>query len=228
MNGKRSFSYLTVLVMLFITTYLTTGMVQYRLIAFGHMYFSAAILIYPLSYVISDIVTEVYGYQYSRQLLWCGIGAWLLAGAYVLLATHLTPPTFWKHYAAQYDFIMSPYFRYAVSSAFGVMLGQFLNIYLISKLKIFTQGKYFWLRSVSSTFIGDGITILVALFFIYYGDMPIINIFEIIGVEILINIAYTAVMAVPAVFVVRFLKSAENMDAYDINVNFNPFRFKTT
>lgn len=209
-------------------TYLTTGIVQYRLISFGHIYFSFAIFVYPLSYLICDIVTEVYGYRQSRQLIWCGIAAWILAGILVTIATHTSPPAFWQGYAKQYDHIMGSYLRYGLSSAAGVMLGQFLNIYIISKLKILTRGRYFWLRSVSSTFAGDTITITVALVFIYYGDMPISNIFEIIFYEIIVNCGYIAIMAIPAIFIVRILKKAENVDAYDHDINFNPFKFTLT
>lgn len=218
--------YLVVLVTLFITIYLTTGMVQSRLITIGHEYISSAIYIYPLSYLITDIVTEVYGYRVARQLIWCGILAWLFAGTFIAFIVHLTPPHFWAGYAKEFDFIMSPYLRYACSSAAGVLLGQFLNIYIIAKFKILARGRYFWLRSVTSSFIGDGITIFVALVFIYYGRMPLMNIFEIIFFEFLINIVYTAIIAFPAVYVVKFLKRAENMDVYDYNISFNPFKFK--
>lgn len=220
--------YILILATIFITIYLTTGIVQYRLITFGHIYFSSAIYIYPLSYLICDVVTEVYGYKICRQLIWCGIIAWLMAGIFIEFVTYLRPPSFWRSYAEQYDYIMGSYLRYAYSSAAGVLLGQFLNSYLISKLKIFVKGRYFWLRSVISTFVGDGITIFIALLFIYYGRMPISNVFEIIFYEIIINVIYCGVIAIPAVFLVRFLKRAEQLDTYDYNVNFNPFKLGLT
>lgn len=218
--------YLMLLVVLFITIYLATGMVQYRLVSITHsIYFSFAIFIYPLSYLICDLVTEVYGYQVSRQLIWCGILAWILAGICVKLATFTPYPLFWKHYANEYDYVMGSYLRYGLSSAFGVTAGQFLNAWMLSRCKVLMHGRYFWLRCVVSTILGDAITISIALFFIYYGDMSLSKIFAIIFNEIIVNIVYTAFMAIPAVFIANKLKRVERMDVYDSFVNFNPFKF---
>ena len=120
---------------------------------------------------------------------------------------------------------MGSYLRFAASSASGLLLGQFLNIYIISKLKILVGGRYFWLCSVSSTILGDGITIFIALIFVFYGRMPFLSILEIIFFEIALNMVYSTVIAFPAVYIVRYLKHAENMDTFDINISYNPFRF---
>lgn len=218
--------YLMLLVVLFITIYLATGMVQYRLVSITHsIYFSFAIFIYPLSYLISDLVTEVYGYQVARQLIWCGILAWVFAGVCVKLATLMPYPLFWKHFAFEYDDILGTYLRNQLSGSLGVMLGQFLNVWILSKCKVLLQGRYFWFRCVLSTVIGDAITITVALFLVYFGKMAMGHIFAIIFNEIVVNILYTAIMAFPAVFVANALKKAEKLDTFDYSVNFNPFKF---
>jgi uncharacterized integral membrane protein (TIGR00697 family) len=222
---KTQYKYLIILVTLFVTTYLVTGMVQYRLVALGKSYFSFAILVYLLSYLISDMVTEVYGYRYGRHLVWCGIVAWLIAGLCITVAVHLEAPTFWSDYAKKYDFIMSPYLRYALSSVFVVLLGQFINIYMVSRFKVLMKGRLFWVRSITATLVGDGITISIAVFFIYYGKMALVNIGEIIALEIIINIIYVGVCVIPASFLVAFLKRAEGVDVYDTNIQFNPFKF---
>ena len=124
--------------------------------------------------------------------------------------------------------MMAPYFRTIMSGIAAVIAGQFLNIYLIAKLKIMTRGRFFWARSVSSCFFGDAITTILSIFFIFAGRMPYQEITQIIGLEFLISIVLQAIFALPVTFLVCFLKNSEKIDAYDVSLNFNPFKFTTT
>jgi queuosine precursor transporter len=216
--------YLLILASIFFTSYLASPIVQNRLVAFSHTYFSATLFVYPLSYSILDIVTEVYGYRVSRQLVWCGIFAWLFSGLFFLWVTHLPGPSFWGKYDKAFDYVLHPYLRSVLSGSTAVLLGQFINIYIISKWKVIVQGRYFWLRSVGSSFIGNAITIILALLFIYLGRMPFQQLLNIIIFEVVADIIYCAIAAVPATIVVGILKAKEKIDVYDSHINFNPFK----
>ncbi len=227
MSGKVKIpKYLLFLMMLFIVCYLVSAIVQHRLVSIGPAIFTATAFAYPLSNIILDIVTEVYGYNVSRQMIWCGIVAWFVMGLFLVIIIHLPMPAFWSDYDNKFTFVMVPYIRSILSDSLGILCGQFINIYIISKLKVLLKGRYFWLRSVSSSFIGDIVTILIAIILIYYGTMPLSKVCTIAFYGIVLNIIYCAIAATPAIFVVKMLKYAEKIDIYDHKTDYNPFRFK--
>ncbi len=217
--------YLLILFMLFIVCYLVSALVQHRLVFIGGATFTATAFSYPLANLISDIVTEVYGYRVSRQMIWCGIAGWFVMGLFLLVIIHLPIPTFWSNYDNEFSVVMSPYMRSIIFDSIGIIIGQFVNIYLLSKFKILMRGRFFWLRSVGSTFIGDVITILIAVVSIYYGTMPLSKIYTIAFYGIALNIVYCAIAATPLMIIVQILKRLENMDTYDYGINYNPFKF---
>ncbi len=225
MKTRSHYKYLILLTTLFITCYLLTAVVQNRLVGFHHIFLTGAIFIYPISYLLSDIVTEVYGYKFSRQMIWCGIISWIIMALFLEFIMKLKVPHFWKTYDNDFSVIFAPILRDVLAGSIAVMAGQFLNIYAISKLKILTKGRYFWIRSVSSSLVGNFLTNFIALFFIFFGRTSTHSTFEIMIYDILMDIIYTGALALPAVFFAAFLKRAEGIDAYDLNINFNPFKF---
>lgn len=221
------FKHIYLLLALMITFYMTTAIVQNRLVALtDHYYVAAAVFVYPLSYLISDIVAEVYGYQFSRQMLWLGLMSWFISAFFVMIFIREPYPAFWAAYSIKYDDVMSPMFRCMVSGVVAVITGQFINMYCIAKLKILTRGSYFWIRSVSSCLIGDVITVFLSIIFIFVGRMSFEHILEIASLEIVISIILQSLFAIPAMFIVAFLKHAENINYFDYNTNFNPFKFE--
>lgn len=224
-SGGMRFKYLILITTIVVTLYIVTAVVQNRLVSLRGFDVCAAIFVYPFSYLFCDISTEVYGYKVSRQILWCGLLSWLISGLFITLAVDLPAPSFWSGYSQKFNVVMEPYFRTIMAGIVAVIAGQFLNIYTISKFKILTQGRFFWARSVSSCFTGDLITTILSLSFIFLGRISLHEITQLIIYELAISITIQAVFAVPATVLVRFLKKSENIDAYDYNVNFNPFKF---
>lgn len=222
---RAGFKYLTLLTAVIVTFYIVTAIVQNRLVVIGNFDLSAAIFVYPFSYLICDVMTEVYGYKVARQVLWCSLLSWILSGVLIISVINLPTPGYWSSYSEQFDTVMAPYLRTIVSGIVAVVAGQFLNIYAISKLKILTNGRFFWIRSVSSCFSGDAITTTLALTFIFAGRLSFDKIAVMITSQIVIAMILQGFFALPAGILVRFLKKLEKIDAYDINVNFNPFKF---
>ena len=221
------FKYLTLISTLIVTLYMVTAVVQNRIIAIGDFNVCAAIFVYPFSYVLSDICTEIYGYKTSRQIIWCSLLSWLVSGMFISLIISAPTPHFWSNYSKQFNTVMAPYFRTILSGIAAVIAGQFLNIYIIAKLKILMRGRYFWIRSVSSCFFGDAITTLLSISFIFAGRMPFSQIGEIIAAEFFLSIILQAIFAIPSTVIVHILKKSENIDVYDRHINFNPFKFST-
>lgn len=227
-SNRVGLKYLTLITTLVVTFYIVTAVVQNRLVSIHGFNVCAAIFVYPFSYLFCDITTEVYGYKVTRQLLWCGLLSWLISGFLIAGVIKLPTPGFWSTYSQQWDVVMSPYLRTVSSGIIAVIAGQFINIYMISKFKILTMGRYFWLRSVGSCFTGDLITTVLSLSFIFVGRMPFHNIMELIIYELSLSIAIQALFAIPGTLVVYFLKKSENIDTYDYSTNFNPFKFKVS
>jgi uncharacterized integral membrane protein (TIGR00697 family) len=226
MQGIR-YKYLTLISSIVVTLYIVTAVVQNRLVSIHGFDICAAIFVYPFSYLLCDISAEVYGYKITRQILWCSLLSWIISGLFIAFTIRLPTPIFWSSYSQEFNVVMSPYLRTIMSGIVAVVAGQFINIYTISKFKILTRGRFFWMRSVSSCLTGDLITTVLSLSFIFLGRMPFHEITQLIVYELTISIVIQAIFAIPATLIVNFLKKSENADAFDYNVNFNPFKFST-
>ncbi len=228
MNTKISrtpYKYFTFLITAFISCYLISGFVLNRLISIdGYYYITGGTFIYFLSPIICDVVTEVYGYKIARQMLWAGLFAQFFMGIVAILVMRAPVPSFWTTTDADYSVVLDPLMRSCISGFLAIFIGQFTNAYLISKWKILLKGKYFWLRSVASSFIGDSLTVTIAVLGIFIGRMPTHDLSQTLIPELVIMILFSLLASVPASLLAKFLKRAENMDPYDNNVNFNPFK----
>ena len=223
--SSKGFKILIWLIGLFFTSYTATLILQNRVIAIGHLSFCAAILAYPLSYSLCDIVAEVYGFKVARQLIFSGIVSWIIIASLIEITIHSPIPIFWAKYDKAYDYVMAPVFRGVMLGIASVIIGQIVNIYLLTKLKYKTKGRFFILRSISSTAIGDLITVILALFGVFYGRMHLQNIIGIITYEYLFMVVYAIVMSIPAAVIAYHLKKIEGQP-FSYSNNHNPFKVK--
>lgn len=219
-----SYKYLNALMVAFITCYLTSEVILNRLISIGGGYITGGTFIYFISPMVTDVVTEVYGYKIARQMLWYGVFAWFFLGASVALCLQAPYPPFWANNAEAYQTALGSLFHSSLVSSVAVLTGQMTNAYFISKWKILLRGRFFWLRSVSSSIIGDSITVTLSIFGIFAGRVTADAVMLTLIPEICVMIIFSAIGAIPAVFLVRIIKKAENLDNYDIGINFNPFK----
>jgi uncharacterized integral membrane protein (TIGR00697 family) len=222
---QKQYKYLTFFIVCFITCYLTSEVVINRLVSFGGGYITGGTFIYFISPMVTDVVTEVYGYRIARQMLWYGIFSWIFLGLGVALCLKAPHPAFWTENAKAYDTALGPLLHSSIISSFAVLTGQFINSYLISKWKVLLRGKYFCLRSVSSSIIGDAITVTLSILGIFAFRIPTDAFILTLLPEFIIMVIFSSVGAIPAVFLVNYIKKAENLDHYDVSTNFNPFKF---
>lgn len=224
---KKQYKYPFVFLGLFLTFMLSTVTLANRLTEFHGWIFPGGIFVFPLTFVICDIVGEVYGYAYPRLFLWIGIIAEFLFSLIGIAVSHLGTPEFVSH-ADAWQNVYDPTFRYVVAGLAGLVVGEFTNIYFLAKLKILFQGKYFIIRSLVSTAMGQALLTVVVDLLNYSGKMPDHHLENMMLHGYLWKLASAVVFVFPAWLAVRFLKKAENIDYYDFNTNFNPFILSLT
>jgi hypothetical protein len=174
-----------------------------------------------------DVVTEVYGYKVARQLLWQGLFAVIFFSTCIAIFIRTPYPPFWAHTAKAYTIALSSTTRGTIVGIFAILIGQFVNVYLLSKWKVIYKGKYFWLRSVGSSIIGDTISMVIAILGIFLGKIPAHAFISLLVPEFIVMTIFSAIGAVPALLLARATAKAENLNIYDRGIDFNPFKLRT-
>ena len=210
-------------VALFVTCLITANVIIVKQISIGGLILPAAIIIFPLSYIIGDVLTEVYGYQQARRVIWLGFLCNLIAVLAIWVGGMLPSAEVFEAQSA-YERILGSTPRFLLASFIAYLAGEFANSYVLAKMKIRTRGKWLWARTIGSTLVGQGIDTLVVLTIAFVGALP----FSVLGTMILghwlMKTAYE-VVATPATYgLVGYLKRKEGIDAYDYGVDFNPLR----
>jgi uncharacterized integral membrane protein (TIGR00697 family) len=222
---RRPYKYIIYFASAFIACYLTEDVLLNRFISFGHGYYvTGGTFIYFTSPLILDVVAEVYGYKVARQMLWSGLCAMLFMAISMEVVLKMPYPVFWTSMIDAYSTVLTSIVKVALVSVFSIFVGQLINAFLISKWKILTRGRYFWLRSVGSSVIGDSFTVISSVLLIFFGKISLdLLLYSIVPLWIAM-VCFTALGAIPATFLAKFVARKEGLNHYDIGVNFNPFK----
>ncbi len=191
----------------------------------GTLTFGAGVLFFPISFIFGDILTEVYGYAASRRVIWAGFAGLAFASLMAWMIVALPPAPFW-HNQAEYEVAFGSTWRIAAAGLIAFAVGEFVNSFIMAKMKIVSAGKRLWQRTITSTVFGEVVdtAIFVPLAFWNTGIIPNDKIPLIIGAQITAKIA-VEIAFTPVVYkTVAFLKRAENEDYYDNNTDFSPFK----
>jgi uncharacterized integral membrane protein (TIGR00697 family) len=194
----------------------------------GMLTFGAGVLFFPISFIFGDILTEVYGYAASRRVIWAGFAGLAFASFMAWMVVALPPAPFWNN-QHEYEVAFGSTWRISLAGLVAFAVGEFVNSFIMAKMKILTSGKHLWQRTITSTVFGEVIdtAMFVPLAFWNTGIIPNDKIPLVIGAQILAKIL-VEVAFTPVVYkVVAFLKRAENEDYYDTNTDFNPFKLET-
>ena len=218
MNVSHRF---VVIAAIFITCLITANIIAVKPISFGGL--PAAIVIFPISYIFGDILTEVYGYRQARRVIWLGFFCNLLVVIAIWLGQLLPPASVWEGQEA-YESILGFTPRILFASFLAYVVGEFSNSFVLAKMKLATKGRWLWTRTIGSTIVGQGLDTAVFITIIYIGRFSL----SFMGVAILthwlVKTGYEAVATPFTYAVVNFLKRKEAIDTYDYKTNFNPFR----
>ncbi|MCL1077596.1 VUT family protein [Parashewanella spongiae] len=202
---------------------LTVCFANFFITVFG-MTLPGGIFVFPITFIICDVVGEVYGFSVARMFIWVGMISKLLFSSFAVLSLKSPHPEFFQH-AAAYDTVFSPTLRYVISGMAGFFFGEFLNLYILSKWKIKVSGQFFALRSFCTTAIGQAILSIIVDFLAFYGKMTHSQLAWMMFSGWTVKMAYSLFFIMPAWMLVKHLKEHYKIDVFDVNTNFNPFRF---
>jgi hypothetical protein len=223
MTTERSYKWFPAVVAVFVTSLITANIIAVKPVMVGPLIFPAAIIIFPISYIFGDVLTEVYGYRRARSVIWLGFACNLLAVIAIWIGGRLPALPDWPNQPA-YDAILGFTPRILIASFIAYLVGEFLNSFVLARMKIATQGRWLWTRTIGSTLIGQ-----LADSAVFLGLSGIFTLEQLpvaIATQWLLKSAYET-LATPLTYaVVSFLKRAEHEDYYDHNTDFNPFRLE--
>jgi uncharacterized integral membrane protein (TIGR00697 family) len=219
-TGGHSTLYLVV-VALFIATLIASNIVAVKLINVSGLILTAAIVIFPLSYIIGDVLTEVYGYRQARQAIWLGFLANLLVVVTIVIAGALPAAGFWKDQLA-FDLILGQSPRILAASFAAYLVGEFTNSFVLAKMKIATAGRFLWLRTIGSTLVGQGLDSAIFVAIAFAGVLPGDVLVATMVTQWLVKSGYEAAATPLTYLAVGFLKRKDGVDVYDRDTRFNP------
>ncbi len=205
----------------FVATLIVSNLIAVKLIAIGPLVLPAAVIIFPISYIFGDVLTEVYGYARARQVIWTGFFWNLFAVAAIWVAGLLPTPDFWTGQEA-YDAIFGFAPRLLAASFIAYLFGEFLNSFVLAKMKVASQGRHLWMRTIGSTLVGQLADSAIFLTLAFAGTMPPAALGQLIVTQWLFKTVYEAVITPITYVVVNGLKRAEGIDVYDRETRFNP------
>jgi len=220
-NEQRYSPWFIISVTVFVTCLITANITAVKLVSIFGLILPAAIVIFPISYIFGDILTEVYGYRQARRVIWLGFFCNLIAVGAIWLGQVLTPASFWNGQAA-YERILGYTPRLLLASFLAYLVGEFANAFIMAKMKIATRGRWLWTRTVGSTLVGEGLDSLVFMTIAFVGEIPMKAMASAIVTQWLAKSFYEAAVTPLTYAVVSFLKKREGLDVYDYETRFNP------
>src|SRR5712664_1453744 len=208
---------------LFVTCLLTANTIATKLVTVGATVLTAGVVIFPLSYVLGDVLTEVWGYAASRRVIWLGFACNALMVGAVWLGGEIPAAPFWKGQAA-YDEILGQTPRILGASFAGYLAGEFANSFVLAKLKILTRGRWLWTRTIGSTLVGQALDTAIFVTLAFAGTVPGAVLAGLVAGQWAVKVAYEAAATPLTYAAVAWLKASERVDAYDYDTDFNPLR----
>jgi uncharacterized integral membrane protein (TIGR00697 family) len=221
MEGTRYSHWFLIVVAVFVTCLITANIIAVKLVDLFGLILPAAIFIFPLSYITGDVLTEVYGYRQARKVIWLGFMCNAIVVAAIWIAQILPGASFWDGQAA-YERILGYTPRILIASFLAYLVGEFANSFVLAKMKIATQGRWLWLRTIGSTLVGQGLDSVVFISLAFAGTIPVHALTLAIVTQWLAKSAYEAAVTPFTYLVVNFLKRKEGIDTYDHETRFNP------
>ena len=218
----KPFRHLDLITGLFVAVLLISNVASAKILKLGPFTFDGGTILFPLSYIFGDVLTEVYGYARSRKVIWTGFVAAGVMSAVFWIVGMLPSAEGWENQAA-YQAILGTTPRIVLASLLAYLAGEFSNSFTLAKMKIATAGRFLWMRTIGSTLIGEGVDTAIFCTVAFWGTMPNELLVSIVASNYVFKCAFE-VLATPVTYrVVGYLKRSENEDYYDRETNFNPF-----
>jgi uncharacterized integral membrane protein (TIGR00697 family) len=229
-DTTRRYRWFPIIMAIFVTTLIISNIIAVKLVTIAGLILPAAVVLFPIAYIFGDILTEVYGYARARQVIWTGFFCNLLAVIAIWVAGLLPAAPIWNAgsfttpQASQsaYAAILGFTPRLLLASFIAYLIGEFLNSFVLAKLKIRTAGRFLWVRTIGSTIVGEGADSLVFLSIAFWGILPPSVLGQTILAQWLFKVAYETLATPLTYLIVNWLKRSEREDYFDRGTNFNP------
>jgi uncharacterized integral membrane protein (TIGR00697 family) len=222
--GARPLRYYDFFMAAFVAILLLSNLIgAAKLSTLGGFTFGAGILFFPLGYVIGDVLTEVYGYARARRCVWAGFGAMLFMALMSWVVVALPPADGWPDQKA-YEAVFGSTWRIVFASLVAFWAGEFANSFVLARMKILTQGRHLWTRTIGSTVVGQGVDSLLFYPLAFLGQWTTAQVLTVMVTNWAMKVAWEALLTPVTYAVVNGLKRAEGLDVYDAGTDFTPFR----
>ncbi len=218
----KEYRFFTLITGLFVAVLLISNIASSKLVAFGPLSFDGGTILFPISYIFGDILTEVYGYHKSRQVIWIGFGSALLMMLVLIIVGWLPSASGWDNQDA-YNKILGLTPRIVIGSLIAFFAGEFSNSFVLAKMKIFTKGRWLFSRTIGSTIVGEGLDTLIFVMVAFAGVYSWDIVWLLVISNYIFKVAFEVVLTPLTYAVVSYLKRTEKADVYDYHTNFNPF-----
>ncbi len=207
---------------LFAICLLISNILAKKIILIGSWAAPAGVLIFPIAYIINDVIVEVWGFQKARLIIWSGFAVNILAVLFFTLALVVPAAPFWKNQEA-FATILGSTPRIIAASLLAYLTGSFLNAFVMSKVKILMKGKDFSVRAILSTLVGEAADSFIFITIAFAGNLPFNVLIGMIFTQACIKTVYEIVILPFTIIVVKWVKKVEGVDAYDESISYNPF-----
>jgi len=225
MNSPTPYKYLDLITGLFATLLIVSNFASTRIIDFGWgLSFDAGTLMFPFTYIFNDLLTEVYGYSRSRRVIWIGFLALIISAASLALVGLFPPAQGWE-LADPWDAIMGLVPRIVAASLVAYFVGEFVNSYVLAKLKVKTEGRHLWFRLIGSTAVGQVFDTLIFASIAFIGVMDWDLWLTLVVSNYIFKVGIEVILLPVTALVVSLVKKAEGSDVYDRDTRFSPFRW---
>lgn len=214
MPTKKTFIYYEVLVALLITTLIVSNIASVKLVQLGNLVFDAGTILFPLAYIIGDIITEIYGFRRMRRLLYIGLAMLALTTVVFAIVQVLPSPADWQNQAA-YTVILGVVWRIVFASMVAFFVGELLNSYILAKLKIKTKGKKLWNRLVSSSAIGSLVDTIIFSVLAFGGTISGQTMVQLIATVYAIKLVTEIALSPLTMKIITYLKKKERLDTFE-------------
>ena len=207
---------------LFAICLLISNILATKIILIGSWAAPAGVLIFPIAYIINDVIVEVWGYQKARLIIWSGFAVNLLAALFFTLAIVVPAAPFWQNQAA-FSTVLGSTPRIIAASLMAYLVGSFLNAFVMSKVKVLMKGKDFSVRAILSTLIGEAADSFIFIVIAFAGNLPFNVLVGMIFTQACIKTVYEIVILPFTIIIVKWVKKVEGEDTYDESISYNPF-----
>jgi uncharacterized integral membrane protein (TIGR00697 family) len=221
--NNTTYRYFDILVALFVAVLLISNVASTKILTLWKFTFDGGTILFPLSYIFGDILTEVYGFRRSRRVIWLGFFSALLMSLVLYVVQILPPASDWPNQQA-FETLLGFLPRIVLASLIAYFMGEFSNSVTLSLLKIRTNGKFLWVRTIGSTMIGEGIDTIVFCMVAFYGALPDNLLWKVIISNYVFKCSVEIIFTPLTYIIVAFLKKKEKIDVFDYGVNYNPFK----